>query len=121
MNGEKVFQTICMACHQSQGQGLPGAFPPLAGSEWALGNSKIPIKIVLKGLSGPIEVKGNTYNGAMPPFGPQLKDEEIAAALTYVRSSWGNNASEVKTSEVEAIRREIFSRTQSWTAAELKE
>ncbi len=117
-DGEKLFSSnACVGCHQATGLGVPGAFPPLAGSEWVTGAPELPIKILLAGLGGPVEVKGSTFNGAMPSFG-HLKDGEIAALVTYIRGTWGNDASEVTADQVAAIRAEIGSRG-TWSAAEL--
>lgn len=120
VDGAQVYQRVCMACHQSQGEGLAGVFPPLAGSEWVLGAGEIPIKIVLNGLQGPITVKGQTYDGVMPPFGEQLSDAEIAAVLSHVRSSWGNTAPPIKAEEVSSLRATLKERQAPWRAEELK-
>lgn len=120
VDGAQVYQKVCMACHQAQGEGLPGVFPPLAGSEWVLGSAEIPAKIILKGLEGPITVKGQTYQGVMPPFGEQLSDAEIAAVVSHVRSSWGNSAPPIKTEEVSALRETLKERQLPWQAEELK-
>ena len=86
----------CTTCHQPTGLGIPGAFPPLADSEWVSGPSENLIRIQLRGLMGPITVNGTLYNGVMPPLAeavfPQT-DENIAAVLTYVRHTFGNEAS----------------------------
>ncbi|EDY83184.1 Cytochrome c subfamily, putative [Verrucomicrobiia bacterium DG1235] len=116
--GERVYKSICLACHQGNGLGLPRAFPPLADSEWVLGPSETPVRIVLHGLSGPISVKGQSYNGVMPGFGAQLSDDEIAAVVTYVRSAWGNEAQSVSPALVAAERAANPSRG-PWTADEL--
>jgi mono/diheme cytochrome c family protein len=117
--GEQTYQTVCAACHQANAQGLPGAFPPLAGSEWANGDPETMIRIVLGGLSGPVQVKGTTFSQMMPPP-PGLDDEKIAQVLTYVRSNFGNKASEVKKEQVAALRAAVTSRGKPWTADELK-
>jgi mono/diheme cytochrome c family protein len=111
-----------VACHQATGQGLPGAFPPLADSEWVLGPEQRLIRIVLHGLGGEIEVIGATYNGIMPAFGPSTlswSDDEIAAVLSYVRQEWGNAADPVSPETVAAVRAETADRTTAWTVAEL--
>jgi mono/diheme cytochrome c family protein len=94
--GQQKFQAICGSCHQPTGQGNPAQnIPPLDGSEWVVGDLASPARqcrIVLYGLSGPVQVKGRTYNGVMPNQGNVLKDYEIAAVLTYVRNSWSNKA-----------------------------
>lgn len=107
--GKEVYMrpAICFSCHQPNGMGLPGAFPPLAGSEWLDGDTDRLIKIVLKGLIGPIEVSGQSYNSAMAPLESLLKDEEIADVLTYVRNSWGNEGPEVLPDQVAAVREAV--------------
>ncbi|MES1194555.1 MAG: cytochrome c, partial [Opitutus sp.] len=117
--GKRVFTNTCMACHQANGLGVPGAIPPLSGSEWAQGSEERAVRIVLLGLNGPITVAGKEFNSAMASLGGVLKDDQIANALTYVRSEWGNNAPEVKPETVARIRAELGSRTAPWTAAEL--
>jgi len=118
-NGAEIF-TRCAACHQSTGQGLPGTYPPLAGSEWLVNNPEVPIRIVLHGLQGPITVKGSSFNNAMTPFADQLSDEEIAAVLTYERSNWGNGASAVTAEQVKAVREATKSQTTPWKPDDLK-
>jgi mono/diheme cytochrome c family protein len=117
-NGQAVFVRVCAVCHQANGQGVPGVFPPLAGSPIVDGDPKLLIRLVLHGLQGPIEVNGKTYNSVMPGQGPLLKDHEIANALSYVRNSWGHAASPVSADDVAAIRASE-KRTTMWTWAEL--
>jgi hypothetical protein len=112
------YQTICATCHQAEGQGMPGAFPPLAGSEWMTGNPEVPIQIVLVGLTGPVDVKGTTYNALMPP--PAMTDEQIAEAISYARTHFGNAASTVDVALVRKVRASLAGRTTPFTAAELK-
>ncbi len=98
---------FCGTCHQSDGNGLPASgFPPLAGTKWVTGSEERLIKLVLKGMQGPIEVKGRSYSGQVPmtPFGGMLKDDEVASILTYVRNSFGNKAPAVTAEKVAAIR-----------------
>jgi mono/diheme cytochrome c family protein len=118
--GKAVYMRVCFACHQPTGLGLPGAFPPLAGSSIVTeaDPGKI-IRIVLHGLQGPIEVKGVKYNSMMPPHGPQLKDKEIADVLTYVRNTWENKATAVTVEAVAEVRAKDAARTTPWTWAEL--
>jgi mono/diheme cytochrome c family protein len=111
---------VCQACHQATGQGMPGAFPPLVGSEWLNGRADIPIAIVLKGLQGEITVKGTKYNGAMMAWEAVLNDADLAATLTYARSQWGNRGTPVTAAQVKAIRTRFAGRTAPWTEAELK-
>jgi mono/diheme cytochrome c family protein len=117
--GPEVFAT-CTTCHQATGLGLPGAFPPLAGSEWVLGKPEIPIAIVLHGLQGEITVKGAKFQSLMVPWGTTFNDQEIANVVTYVRSQWGNKASAVTAADVAKIRAATKTRTVQWTVAELK-
>lgn len=122
--GKRMFAQ-CAACHQMSGQGVPGAFPPLVGSEWALGDEKRVVRIVLFGLQGPIEVEGGTFNGVMPAFGPKsgyrFSEQQIAAVLTYVRSEWGNDAPPVSVETVEEVLASLADRdpNQAWTVEEL--
>lgn len=111
----------CATCHQPTGLGLPGVFPPLAGSEWVNGIVDRPIAIVIHGLQGNISVKGATYANAMMPYGTAapLSDEEIAAVLTYVRSNFGNSASAVTVADVARVRAATAKRTTQLTQADL--
>ena len=104
--GEGVYNANCAACHQPNGQGLAGAFPPLAESDYLQGNRNDVISAALFGLSGPITVNGVDYNGVMPSLG-HLQDEDLAAAITYVFGSWGNELAAVSVAEVAAIRAEV--------------
>ena len=117
--GRQVYQSVCMACHQSTGLGLAGAFPPLAGSEWVLEDPAVPVRVVLHGLVGPITVKGVDYNGAMPGFGAQLSDEDVAAVVTYIRGSWGNDADPVTPEFVAELRASDGARG-PWTGDEVR-
>lgn len=120
VDGAALYAGRCASCHQADGKGIPGAFPPLAGSPWVLESAEIPVRIVLGGLQGPIEVLGATYQGVMPAFGSQLGDAEIAAVLSHVRSSFGNTAGAVSEAEVKAVREAMSGRAGPWTADELK-
>ena len=89
---------MCFTCHQANGEGLAGQFPPLAGSDWVLGDKGRLIKISMYGLMGEIEVNGVKYNNVMAPPGippGSLTDEQIANVLTYIRNDWGNSTSAV--------------------------
>lgn len=119
MLGKRVFSNTCIACHMVDGKGVPGAFPPLAGSEWVNGSEERIIRIVLHGLNGKITVSGHEFNNAMASLGGSLKDDQIANVLTYVRQEWGNNAPAVSAETVAKIRSENASRTAPWTADEL--
>lgn len=91
VDGKALFAAQCAACHQATGQGLPGVFPPLAGSEWVTGEPRVLANILLHGVTGDITVAGKNYQGAMPAF-RQLGDAELAAVASYIRSAWGNQA-----------------------------
>ena len=124
--GEKLFNNAaCNTCHQSTGLGVPGAIPPLAGSEWAQGPEDRVIRIVLYGLQGPIKVENKDFNSAMPAFGRvagggfNWTDEKIAAVLTYVRQAWGNKAPPISAAKVTEIRSKVGDRP-AWTAEELE-
>jgi mono/diheme cytochrome c family protein len=112
------YEAVCSPCHQAQGQGIPYAFPPLAGSPWMTGDPETPIRIVLLGLGGEIEVNGATFNLVMPPP-PAIDDAKIAEAITYARTNFGNNASPVDAELVKKVRNSLAGRTTPWTAAEL--
>jgi mono/diheme cytochrome c family protein len=120
-HGAQLFQR-CAVCHQSTGLGVPGSFPPLKGSEWATAaNPDIAIRVVLHGLQGQLTVADKQFNSAMPAYGTGqvMSDAEVAAVLTYVRSSWGNQASAVTPEEVARVRAATSSRTTPWTQADL--
>lgn len=122
-HGRAIYnKPTCVTCHQADGNGTPGQFPPLTGSEWL--KEKEPgrvIRIVLNGLNGALDLNGKSFNGSMVPWRDTLTDEEIAAVLTYVRKdkAFGNNAAEVKPEQVKAIREKTAARTQPFTPDEL--
>jgi len=101
--GEARFTGTCSVCHQSTGQGLPGVFPPLAGSDFLMADKQRAIGIVLNGLHGPVTVNGNAFDSVMPPMS-QLNDDELANILTFVRNSWGNSGESVSAEEVKKLR-----------------
>ena len=121
--GKTVYMQVCFACHQPTGLGLPGMFPPLAGSDWAA--AKKPdrmIRMVLHGVTGPININGKPFTTPapmMPPQGAALSDTQIADVLSYVRSEYGNKASIVTPEMVKAIREAEKARAAMWTEAEL--
>ncbi len=100
--GGTLYKTYCMGCHQAEGQGLQGTFPPLAKSDYLTDKSRA-IEAIVNGLTGGIDVNGQRYNGVMPPMG-HLKDDQIADILSYVRHSWGNDGEAVSAAEVAAVR-----------------
>lgn len=104
MNGGRLYAAHCAACHQANGQGLAGAFPPLAESDYLVsGGPEVAINVVLYGLSGPIKVNGKDFNSVMPNLS-YLSDDEVADILTFVFNSWGNPGGEVDSEEVAAAR-----------------
>lgn len=104
IDGEKLYNANCAACHQAGGTGVPGAFPPLAASPYVTGdNVERLAAIMIYGLQGPIKVLGQEYNGVMAPLG-RLKDDELAGIATYIRSAWSNGAGEVSSDIFSASR-----------------
>jgi mono/diheme cytochrome c family protein/glucose/arabinose dehydrogenase len=108
MAGQKVYfrEGHCSTCHQPNGKGLDPAFPSLEKSPWVAGSPDRLIKLALYGLMGPLEINGKKYDGQVPmtPFGGMLKDDEMAAVLTFVRNSFGNQATAIKPDQVKAVR-----------------
>lgn len=119
-DGAAVYAGNCTACHQATGAGLPGAFPPLAGSEWVIANKEIPIQILLHGMSGPMTVNGGHYAGVMPAFA-QLKDAELAAVLTHIRATWGNAATQITVDDITSGRKAFADKPGPWTELEIKQ
>ncbi|MEO8615710.1 MAG: PA14 domain-containing protein [Luteolibacter sp.] len=119
-DGQQLFTLYCSACHGADGKGATaGTFPPLSGSPWVAGDPDRAVKIVLKGLTGSVDVLGKTYNLEMPPQGAALPDDQVAAILTYVRSAWGNQAAAVTTDFVKSTRTAIEDRKTPWSAPEI--
>jgi mono/diheme cytochrome c family protein len=118
--GKALFSANCITCHQANGQGAPGQFPPLAGSDFVLSNATNRlIAIVLKGLQGQVQVKGAQFNNAMQAWEAQYTDIQLASILTYVRSDWGNNGPPVTADMVKHMRAELKDRKEQWTVPEL--
>ncbi len=120
VSGQAVYGRTCVTCHQVTGRGQPGTFPPLTGSEYLNGDKARLIKLVLHGLTGPLTVGGQRYNGIMPPWKGQLNDAEVAAVLTYARSNFGNTAGPVTEVEVRTQRAATAGRNTPFTVAELR-
>ena len=113
----------CLPCHQPEGKGLPGVYPPLAGSEWVRGDAARLIRILLHGLGGPITVAGQSFGLrpdaiVMPSLGG-LTDEQIADVLTHVRSDYGEKAGDVPADEVKKMRSANPNRETPWSVEEL--
>lgn len=104
-SGKKIYALQCLACHQADGLGAAPMNPPLTGKQ-VLGDKKKLIEIVIKGLDTHEEIDGVKYQNVMPPH-PDLKDQEVADVLTYVRNSFGNKAASVKASEVKSVRSKL--------------
>lgn len=104
--GQATFIGICSTCHQREGQGLGSVFPPLASSDFLMADEERSIRLVIQGLTGPIQVNGAEFNGVMPPFA-NLTDHEIADVLTYVRGSFGNEGSPITDEAVARVRASI--------------
>ncbi len=124
IKGEEIYhqEGFCMTCHQPDGKGLSASqFPPLDGTDWVLGNEERLIKLTLKGLIGPIEIKGKMYPGQVPmtPFGGMLNDEDTAAVLTYVRNTFGNKAPAIRPETVKKVRESVREKEDFYRAEEL--
>ena len=121
--GHNIFmkEGSCDTCHQKDGKGLKGIYPPLAESNWVTGNTERLIKLTIHGLMGPIEVNGVKYAGNVPmtPVGKMYNDQEIAAALTYARNAWGNEASLITEKQVKDVRAATKDRTMFYKPEEL--
>ena len=124
--GKKVFSRSpigCVLCHQPHGKGLPGVYPPLAGSEWVNHPDDVLVRMVLNGIIGPVKVLGVEYNNpAMQPLTTgvaNMSDADIAAVITYIRNEWGNQGPAVSEDTVQRIRGEVGDRATQWTAEEL--
>jgi mono/diheme cytochrome c family protein len=103
LRGKIVYTSVCLPCHMADGGGVQNLNPPLVKTSYVLGDKTTLIKIVLNGFNEDVEINGNTYSNAMTPH-DDLKDQQIADVLTYVRSSFGNKASAVKAAEVAKVR-----------------
>jgi mono/diheme cytochrome c family protein/glucose/arabinose dehydrogenase len=116
--GKQLFNAVCAACHQPHGRGLEGVAPPLVDSEWVLGSEQRLVRIVLHGLTGPVSVKGRTYQLDMPAFGA-FTDEQISGILTYVRREWEHTAAPVEPETVSTIRAATTDRHEAWVSEQL--
>jgi mono/diheme cytochrome c family protein len=116
--GKRVYNH-CAPCHQRDGAGVAGVYPPLAGSAVLLGPPQVPAAIVLHGLEGPWQAGGRSYNNAMPGWEAKLSDEQVAAVLTFARAAWGNVAPPVDAALVAQVRQRSAGQRQPWRAASL--
>ncbi|MDQ3115004.1 MAG: cytochrome c [Verrucomicrobiota bacterium] len=118
--GKKIYSANCATCHQANGLGVAGQYPPLAESEYVDGSTKRLGMIILKGLQGPLTVKGQKYGSAvMQPWEKTLNDQKIADVLTYIRQEWGNKGAPVAAEGIAALRKELAGRVESYTEADL--
>lgn len=105
--GRAIFLKVCAACHQPDGMGKEGVAPPLVGSEWVLASDgNRLVRIVLNGISGPVKVEGRVWNLTMPPWRENLRDDQIAVVLNYIRSNVGTNKAGPVTQEIIATARQ---------------
>ncbi len=98
-----VYKKYCLVCHQADGSGVPGMYPPLGKGSWTGKDPKELVLILTNGLKGKVEVNGEFYNSEMPAQ-PQLTDEEIADVLSYIRSNFGNSFDPIDVELVKKIR-----------------
>lgn len=118
--GKKIFSANCATCHQATGLGVAGQYPPLVASEYVEGGTRRLGMILLKGLQGPLTVKGAHYGSAvMQPWEKTLNDQKIADVLTYIRQEWGNKAGPVAAEGIAALRKELAGRAESFIEADL--
>ena len=121
-SGMKVFTVNCVQCHQVNGLGQAGQYPPLVGSEWVVGDApkRLP-QILLHGIQGAIHVKGDVYNNQMPAWGGVLTDKQIAQVLTYIRTKLGgNNAGPITEKQIDDAKALTVAHSDAWTETELK-
>jgi mono/diheme cytochrome c family protein len=123
--GKVIYMQTCIACHQATGLGLPGAFPPLAGTEYTQGDARRMVAMTLKGVNPPLKVKDLVYQVPMPPLPTQFPmladDTKLADVINYVRNSFGNKDEKgVSPAMIDEVRKEFAERTAPWTEAELQ-
>ena len=118
--GKKVYEAVCGICHGVDGKGKPGQAPPLAGSEWVVtkGINRLT-RIPLAGVSGTIVVGGKEWNLNMAAMGAALSDADLAAVLTYMRTSWGNKAGEVTADDIKKVRDSMGGKAQPLNGEQL--
>jgi len=121
LNGENLFSQNCASCHGGNAEGVSGVFPPLVNSKWVTGDKSIPIRILLQGLQGEIDVQRQTYQGIMPSFKARLSAAEIASILNYLRDQNQGDFSEITQDDVIRVSKNTSERTRPWTASELNQ
>ncbi|MBN1387343.1 MAG: cytochrome c [Bacteroidales bacterium] len=102
--GKKIYDRVCLVCHQSDGSGVPMMYPPVIESEYISGNTDSLIVLILEGMSGPVLIKGEEYNSIMPPMKDVLDDREVADLINYLRNSFGNSGERVSPGQVAEMR-----------------
>jgi mono/diheme cytochrome c family protein len=120
--GAKVYSQNCASCHQGSGNGQAGVYPPMAGSEYVLGSKLRLAAILLKGVQGPLTVKGASYGTTvMPSWEATITPDKLAALLTYLRGNtqWGNNAGPVTEDEINAAKTKFAAQKSPYTEAQL--
>lgn len=119
--GKAEYATVCAACHQGSGEGLPGVNPPLKNSEYVIHGEERVVSILLHGISGPLQVNGKSYNGMMPAQGATKNDKAIAQIASYIRNEWGNQGSLIYDDQVSALRKKLANRTGPFSEGQLKD
>ncbi len=117
--GKAAFGTNCAACHQLHGEGIPGQFPPLKGSEFVIHGEKRLIAILMHGVTGSLSVNGKSFNGVMEPLGGKVGKKMTAQILSYIRNEWGNKGSLIYEDQIDALMKELGTRP-SYNEAELR-
>ncbi|MEQ1860589.1 MAG: cytochrome c [Chthoniobacteraceae bacterium] len=115
----KSIYAQCVGCHGGTGMGVPNQFPHLAKASFVNGGEKRLIAILLKGITGPLNVDGKQFNNLMPAWESAMPDRKIAAVASFIRQEWGNTAGEITEAKVAAARKEFAKKTGPWTEAEL--
>ncbi|MEL7832841.1 c-type cytochrome [Fodinibius sp. Rm-B-1B1-1] len=119
LNGESLFAQNCASCHGNHAEGIGGAFPPLVDSEWITGDKSVPVRILLHGLSGEIEVSGQSYQGNMPSFKARLSAAEMAAILNHLRTKSEGDQPNISQEDIIRISNTYSDRVTPWNAEEL--
>ncbi len=117
--GKNQYATVCASCHQANGEGVPGQFPPLKNSEYVIHGETRVVAILLHGIIGQLQVNGKAYNGAMPAQGAVKTNKDIAQIASYIRNEWGNQASLIYDDQVAELRKSLAARTAPYSEAEL--
>lgn len=112
--GAKIYTRSCAGCHEARGQGRKGRYPSLIGTSWLVEDKETPIRLLLLGVTGPMEVNGELYDSLMPNMGVNLSDREIAQVLSFARASFGNDAPPITEEEVAKVRASLGNRSEPW-------